>query len=386
MTPPRERTADVPRDASCTVLSRITRGELLTLLAVAIFAEMLTLGWIAALLGVDEGRATWAQAMGVAAADLLSLAWLPVPLFFWYDRFPLVGAMRARHLALRAVGVALMLAISAWSSTAALRVAGTGLGIPRDVLALLSPGWPEQVFWASCGVFGVSIAYLVLRRLHDARELEQRNAELRRLALEAQLSALAAELRPHFLFNALNDLAELVHHDPARAEAMLLHLSSLLQASLSAGRQRTVTLAEELQHVDDYLAVQQMRFDDRLTITRDVDASALTARVPPMLLQPLVENAVVHGIEGRVGASHVHLRVRAAADVLEVQVDDDGPGPRATADGGRSREARDHVTGTGLRNVRERLAALYGAAGEAVLSERPGGGARMSVRFPLEVA
>ncbi|MFN7799135.1 MAG: sensor histidine kinase, partial [Gemmatimonas sp.] len=134
---------------------------------------------------------------------------------------------------------------------------------------------------------------------------------------------------------------------------------------------------EELQHMDDYLALQQMRFDDRLQVTRAVDASVLAARVPPMLLQPLVENAVVHGIEGRVGASQLQLTVRARPGTLEVQLDDDGPGPTGSAHRG---------TGTGLRNVRERLAALYGEAAEAVLSERPGGGARMLLRLPLEVA
>jgi signal transduction histidine kinase len=359
------------------VLSRLTRGEFLTLISVGVFAEMLTVGWIAALLGVDAGRATWTQAVGLAAVDFVMLAWLPVPLFLWYDRFPLTGAHRARHVMLRALGVAILLVVSAWTSTAASLYAGTAFGIPRDVLVAIAPGYPEQLFWASCGVFGVSLAYLILRRLHEARDLEQRNAELQRLALEAQLSALAAELRPHFLFNALNDLAELVHHDPVRAEAMVLHLSSLLQASLTTSGMRTVSLAQEMSLVRDYLAVQQMRFDDRLQVQVDVDDAALTAQVPPMLLQPLVENAVVHGIEGRAGASLLHLSVRAADDALEVQVDDDGPGPRGSSHRG---------TGTGLRNVRERLSALYGNAAQAVLSERPGGGARLSLRLPLEVA
>ncbi|MCE2953314.1 MAG: sensor histidine kinase [Gemmatimonas sp.] len=359
------------------VLARISRGELLSLLGVGVFGELLTVAWIAAVLGVEKGQATWAHALGLAAVDLVSLMWVPVPLFAWYDRFPLAGDHRQRNLLLRAVGALALILVTSFTSAAATRWAGDALGIVPAVIQAMLPGYPEQVFWAACPVLGASLAYLVLRRLHNARDVEQRNAELQRLALEAQLSALAAELRPHFLFNALNDLAELVHHDPARAETMLLHLSSLLQATLAAGRQRTVSLAEELQHMDDYLALQQMRFDDRLQVTRAVDASVLAARVPPMLLQPLVENAVVHGIEGRVGASQLQLTVRARPGTLEVQLDDDGPGPTGSAHRG---------TGTGLRNVRERLAALYGEAAEAVLSERPGGGARMLLRLPLEVA
>lgn len=378
MSVPIPQTLGTPlRHDRCTVLSRITRGELLTLLAVAVFGELLTVGWISTVLGVDEGRATWGQALGLAAVDLVSLLWLPIPIFYWFDRYPLTGAARTRSLAFRVVGMVPVLFLSAWISNAASVLAARAFGLSEDPLNAIAPGYPEQLFWASCGVFGTSMAYLVLRRLHEARDLEQRNAELQRLALEAQLGALAAELRPHFLFNALNNLAELVHHDPVRAEAMLLHLSSLLQTTLSAGKQRTVSLADELRLVDDYLAIQQMRFDDRLQVTRDVDAAALAAHVPPMLLQPLVENAVVHGIEGRTGASIVSLTIQAMQGVLHVQVDDDGPGP-----GG----SRHQGTGTGLRNVRARLAALYGDAGSVELTTRPGGGARLSLRLPLEFA
>lgn len=357
-----------------TVLSRISRGELLTLLAVGIFAELLTVGWIAAVLNRESSPYSWEQAFGLVAVDLLALAWLPVPLFAWYDRFPLGGAKHVRHAGVRAVGAGAVLFASSWVSTTALRRTGNIIGVHPDVLSAMAPGYPAQLFWAACAVFGVSMAYLVLRRLHGARDLELRNAELQRLTLEARLNALAAELHPHFLFNALNNLAELVHHDPARTEAVLLHLSSLLQATLTTSRQRTVPLAEELQLLDDYLAIQRMRFEDRLQVTSHIEPSVITARVPPMLLQPLVENAVVHGIEGRVGASQLRISIRADAGMVEVAVDDDGPGPGGSAHRG---------TGTGLRNVRGRLAALYGEMATADLMALPGGGARTVLRFPI---
>lgn len=376
MTVPFDHGPDAMSVRPRTVLSRITRGELLTLLAVAIFAELLTVGWIVAVLDRESSPYSWQQAFGLVAVDFVALAWLPVPLFAWYDRFPLGGARHVRHTALRVLGAVIVLFVSSWLSTTALLFAGNAFGVRPDVLAVMAPGYPEQLFWAACAVFGVSIAYLVLRRLHGARDVEQRNAELQRLTLEARLNALVAELHPHFLFNALNNLAELVHHDPARAEAMLLHLSSLLQATLTTSRQRTVPLAEELQLLDDYLAIQRMRFEDRLQVTSHIEPSVMTARIPPMLLQPLVENAVVHGIEGRAGASQLRLAVRANAGMVEVEVDDDGPGPGGSTHRG---------TGTGLRNVQGRLTALYGDVATAELKGLPEGGARVTLRFPLEV-
>ncbi|WP_396214748.1 sensor histidine kinase [Gemmatimonas sp.] len=375
MTVPLDHGPDAAPARLRTVLSRITQGELLTLLAVGIFAELLTVGWIVAIFNRESSPYSWEQAFGLVAVDFVALAWLPVPLFTWYDWFPLGGARHVRHAAMRVLGAVIVLFVSSWLSMTALHFAGNAYGVRPDVLGVIAPGYPEQLFWAACAVFGVSIAYLVLRRLHGARELEQRNAELQRLTLEARLNALAAELHPHFLFNALNNLAELVHHDPARAEAMLLHLSSLLQATLTTSRQRTVPLAEELQLLDDYLAIQRMRFEDRLQVTSQIEPSVMTVRIPPMLLQPLVENAVVHGIEGRVGASQLRITIRANVGLVEVEVDDDGPGPGGSAHRG---------TGTGLQNVRGRLAALYGEVATADLIALPGGGARAVLRFPME--
>ncbi|MFN7459502.1 MAG: hypothetical protein ACK5U0_19175, partial [Gemmatimonas sp.] len=187
------------------VLARISRGELLSLLGVGVFGELLTVAWIATVLGVESGRATWVHAIGLAAVDLVSLLWVPVPLFAWYDRFPLEGDRRPWNLLVRVVGALVILPVSSWTSAVATRWAGDAFGMAPTAIEAMLPGYPEQLFWASCTVIGASLAYLVLRRLHNARDVEQRNAELQRLALEAQLSALAAELRPHFLFNARNN-------------------------------------------------------------------------------------------------------------------------------------------------------------------------------------
>ncbi len=340
----------LPRRA---LLNRFTREEALILAAIGLFAELLSVGWIASALGVGDGRATIGQALGLAITDFVVLAAIPIPLFAAYDRLPLDTGHRWLALIGRvaAAGV-IMMGYSIFSR------------------------W-TMLAWATLSVIGASLAYLVLRRLRAARELEVRNAELRAAAVEATLSALAAELRPHFLFNAINSLAELVHHDPPRTEAMLLHLSSLLRATLAAGQTRTVPLSEELAHLDDYLALQQLRFGDGLHITRDVAPETLRVAVPPMLLQPIVENAIVHGIEGRRGASQLRLATARLAGQLVITVDDDGPGPHRSTHTG---------TGTGLRNVRSRLVTLYGGHATAHLDAGPAGGSRVTIRLPVEGA
>jgi len=357
------------------VLNGFTRDEALSLAAILLFTELLSVGWIASALGVNEGRATIAQALGLAVTDFFVLSAIPIPLFAAYDRWPLDTGHRTLALARRITAAGVIMIgygyLSQWTLLASAPLLGIDLPALRAAIGRPS----EQLTWALLSVIGASLAYLILRRLREARQLEVRNAELRAAAVEAKLSALAAELRPHFLFNAINSLAELVHHDPPRTEALLLHLSSLLKGTLAAGQMRTVPLTEELAHLDDYLALQQLRFGDRLHISRDIAPDTLRMAIPPMLLQPIVENAIVHGIEGRRGASQLRLAAARLAGQLVITVDDDGPGPHRSTRSG---------TGTGLRNVRSRLATLYGARATADLDERPGGGARVTIRLPVE--
>jgi LytS/YehU family sensor histidine kinase len=186
---------------------------------------------------------------------------------------------------------------------------------------------------------------------------------------------LRAQLQPHFLFNTLNALAELVHADPHLAESLLLRLSQLLRRALDGDGQRRVTLREELDFLDDYLAIQHALFGERLQLRRDVDARALDAQLPPMLLQPLVENALRHGLGPRREGGTLSLSARLTPDGLVFEVADDGVGIR----GGL-------VEGVGLRNTRERLSTEFGADASLQVESAPGEGCRVSLTVPQAAA
>jgi two-component system sensor histidine kinase YesM len=162
--------------------------------------------------------------------------------------------------------------------------------------------------------------------------------------------------------------------DVARARQMMVALSHLLRSSLQAGGER-VRLEQEVQFTRDYLALQHMRFEERLGYDLDVDARP-HVRVPPFVLQPLVENAVIHGMADRSGPTRVHVAVRELPGEVEIDVSDDGPGfPKAILDGTKP-------LGVGLSALRARLLALPAARGTMILRNRPGGGAQVIVRVP----
>lgn len=168
---------------------------------------------------------------------------------------------------------------------------------------------------------------------------------------QAQLQALKVQLQPHFLFNTLNTITALVHTDPQAAERMVSGLSELLRFSLGSAGEQEVTLERELDVLRHYLEIQQVRFHDRLSVSFDVDADAQRAYVPNLLLQPLVENAIKHGVGPRAAAGHIAIISRRREGVLVIEVADDGVGEAASAP---RRE------GVGLGNARARLKSLYG--------------------------
>jgi LytS/YehU family sensor histidine kinase len=200
-----------------------------------------------------------------------------------------------------------------------------------------------------------------------------RATELRGQLAEARLSMLRAQLHPHFLFNTLNSVSELMHTDVAAAERMLAQLADLLRASLESDGARTLALADELRLVERYLQIQQVRFSDRLSFVVRAEPEALGARVPGFLLQPLVENAVRHGIAPRSRPGNVSVDCRREGAMLKVDVVDDGVGlPAALREG------------VGLRATRERLAGLYPGRSGLVIAGVPGGGTRSAVTLPFE--
>ncbi|WP_204002343.1 sensor histidine kinase [Micromonospora lutea] len=208
--------------------------------------------------------------------------------------------------------------------------------------------------------------------LHYASAHRRREAELAR----AELARLRAQIRPHFLFNTLNTIAAVVHDDPDRAERMVVDLGTLLRQALEHGDDRPVPLAAEVDLTRCYLDIEQQRYGDRLRVVWDVSADAAEALVPPLVLQPLAENAVRHGLAPRAGGGRVLVAAHRDGDTLRLVVEDDGVGPRAGSGSG----------GIGLASVRSRLRAAYGVRAELTAGARPGGGFRVVLRVPWRSA
>lgn len=223
------------------------------------------------------------------------------------------------------------------------------------------------------GVLGIGHTLSYYDRFRE-RSLEA--ARLAQRLAEAQLEALRLQIQPHFLFNTLHAISSLMDEDVAGARRMVARLGDLLRLTLQKGQEQEVTLAEELEIVEQYLAIEQIRFQDRLTVEKEISRDALSCQVPSLLLQPLVENAVRHGIEPLDKGGRVRLRAVVEAGRLELEVADEGPGLKA----GKSSQQR---LGIGLSNVQARLEQLYGPAGfEIKMENRFAGGLRVRVSFP----
>lgn len=216
-------------------------------------------------------------------------------------------------------------------------------------------------------------------RVRSLADGERRAAELEAQLAEARLAGLERQLRPHFLFNALNTVSGLMGSDPETGRRVVRHLGDLLRASLkNQGRQ--ISLGEELDLVRAYLEIEQARFEDHLQVEIDADPSLLGYPMPALILQPLVENAITHGISRRPDGGHLRIAAERRGDELLLTVEDDGPGTEAPVEDTNG-------FGLGLENTRQRLRALYGEGDYLTLhpAGREGeekGGLRVSLRLP----
>lgn len=207
------------------------------------------------------------------------------------------------------------------------------------------------------------------------RMLQGREREARELAVSAQLAALRAQVNPHFFFNSLNSIAQLISTDPAKAEAFVERLADLFRYVLTRTQAEFVPLAEELEIAAAYLDIERARFGDNLVVQEEVDERARVLLLPGLILQPLIENAVKHGISPKIGGGKVLIRARLDAGVLTLTVQDTGVGMRV----GESAFDR----GVGLRNVRDRLVKLYGPAYVPTIHSVDGEGTTVSLRIPV---
>ncbi len=278
---------------------------------------------------------------------------------------------------LLAIAVAASLAgAAAWTG-----VASSLLGVPlgRDVLAMGALERPIPQFaglvYHAMVLACWSVLYIGVRHHRDLVRERERSLRAECLAREARLEALARQIGPHFLFNALNAISTLVATGrAAEATATIARLGDLLRSSLDAPVGGVIPLADEIELVGRYLAIEQVRFGDRLEVRIDVDDDALDAEVPAMILQPIVENAVRHGVARREGRSRVLIEASRGSASVVVSVHDDG-------EGGASVHAGSGM-GIGLANTRERLRELYGDAHRLELRAHPGGGFSATIELP----
>jgi len=297
-----------------------------------------------------DGRIAPGGAAAVAFPMTLLYAFLSLAAFYPCRAMP-IG--RARWLSIGATHVSAAVLVTAFWLTL-----GAGLALLLDgvpAFAGLYDRYRDQapeLFAAGVGLYLLSAGlHYVLISLESARERERRESEQALLAREAELQALKARIQPHFLYNSLNAVSGLIGSDPEGARRMCFELAQFLRRSLAAGERETIRVGEELELVRHYLDVERIRFGERLSVVEDIEAEGSKCLVPPLLLQPLVENAVVHGIATLVEGGTVRLEARKAGNrlriVIENPFDPDAPArPRG---------------GLGLRIVRERLAALYGS-------------------------
>lgn len=314
----------------------------------------------------------WMQLLRLIAPGMVLWALLTPLIMRLAIRYPLSWSTAPLHLG--AAGIACVLdaslyhVVDPWVSTS-----GT-----RTWLA----GFFRYMQINTINYFGVVAVTLVTRYARLLRERMVTAAELTSQLTTAHLRSLQGQLRPHFLFNTLNTIAELVHRDPEAADRMISRLGALLRRSFDTHGDQEVSLESELEFLGDYAEIICTRFHGRITITMTIDPEALTARVPSLVLQPLVENAVRHGLEPRVHGGMVEIVARRRLDELELEVRDDGCGLPREDDSGIPAWRE----GVGLRNTRDRLQHLYGSAHRFSVRARATGGVIVAIQIPFASA
>lgn len=303
-------------------------------------------------------------------------AWVPLSVasFELAWRFPLTRDRWLSRLSILVVGCAVAFAVD----------------VAIQVAAMFLPRWANQhetiqeavwyhvvislylnvfIYWAVVGVAHVVRAYL------RSQQRALRAARLETELARARLDTLRMQLHPHFLFNTLHGVSSLIHSDQEAADAMLSRLASLLRRALDRSESDRVTLGEELDFLSEYLAVEQIRFGDRLQVSLDVPPELRNVLVPTFVLQPVVENSIKHGIVPNGNRGRIYVRARANHQV-SLEVTDDGPG----IDNHRELAS----TGVGLANLLDRLDALYGKDGKVEFLPASPSGLTVRISFPVE--
>ena len=258
---------------------------------------------------------------------------------------------------------------------------GVAALFPHKGVFTLQQKWPgDESAWLVAAVYATTLFATVLpikiwNSNRNEKKLEQQQMRLN----EARLAALSRQINPHFLFNTLNSVTSLIRVQPEQARQVVYKLSKILRRLLRQ-QENLAPLGEELSFIEDYLAIEMVRFGDKLHFVKDVDPATLDLLVPSMLLQPLVENSVRHGLSSKVGGGTVRVRSRLAGERLQVIVEDDGVGiPEAKL-------ATLFEQGIGVSNVNERLRVLFGDDYKMWIDSRPGEGTSTGIEIPEQAS
>ena len=317
---------------------------------------------------------TWGQAISLSLADWYVWAVLSVPILVFARRFPPESGARWRTAGIHLVAALFfslvyvtLRALVGQVHSALIDESVTFLEVFRPLLV--------KTFPFNLLIYGVIIsashAIDYYRKYH---ERTVHNLELEKHLTEARLQALLRQLKPHFLFNTLNGIASLMHSDVDAADRMLVRLSELLRLTMHHPGQPLTKLREEIAFIEKYLEIERIRFRDRLTVAIFVDPATLETDVPSLILQPLVENSIRHGLEPHARLGHIEITVRRESVNLILIVRDNGAGQPP---GGFTRE------GIGLGNTRARLRELYGERHTFELSNRAEGGLEARISLPI---
>jgi two-component system LytT family sensor kinase len=321
-----------------------------------------------------DGRPARWEDLVFQGSEWLFLGALTPLTYYLGQRFPLRRRDWPRTLAVHLAG-ALVLCVG-WASlgvvlAVALKRYPAQGNFPKDYISWMLTTVPWSVFM----YFTVLGCVYAFTYAIEAREREAHASRLATQLAEARLGALRMQLNPHFLFNSLNALSVLVREPNTPAASRMLELlSDVLRQVLRTDQSHEVPLADELRFLEQYLAIEQVRFSDRLRVRWDIEDRARAALVPGFVLQPIVENAIKHGVARRAEAGQIAIAARVAGSTLELVVGDDGVGMAAT-----ERE------GVGLSNTRERLRTLYGAAATLTIAVPAAGGTVVTLRLPFHV-
>ncbi|MCI0415628.1 histidine kinase [bacterium] len=321
--------------------------------------------------------------LGLIAWEGISWAlWgiLAPSIFSFVKRFPLVGKRKAHHLALYVLAAVLFsllhLVLNVILDWLVLRIFAEPYGSFTEAL---QANFFSRITWRIFLFATIVVASHGWEAHLRYKKEEQRASDLQVQLVQAQLKALKMQVHPHFLFNTLHSLSELIHRDIRAADELVVRLGDFLRMTLQNSGENQVPLSKELEFLQCYLEIEKVRLQERLEVLFDVDSAALNVLVPNLLLQPIVENAIRHGIAPRSAPGKVEIKAVRVDSMLRIEVRDNGPGypewkgPESC-----------FQKGLGLSNTRERLEKMYGANQYLRLENAPAGGFVVSMEIPLE--